>query len=526
MRNLFKSKTHTTDQALISLIKALKIKVTESTAKSCLHNHPNYPSILAIGNCLTDWKVENKTYRIDKENYKEDLLFPFIAHFPESGGRFILVNTIDGEQIFYTDESTDKGVLDEKEFLKRWDGIGLHAEPLPQSGEVNYITGRLNEFLRFLMAPIAFLTLSVILYNAFANQYGNLPVLALSLLKLIGIGISILLLMQSLNANNSFIKNLCTLNGKNDCNAILKSDAAKVTSWLSWSEVGFFYFTGSFLSLLFAPSSLLILAWLNLFALPYTIYSIIYQYRNKNWCILCCSVQALLVLETVAFLSARSYKLSVFPTFGLITPICFLAAILIWSFLKPFFTYASEINLLKQQLKKFKYNSELFNQALKNQPCYAVPDDLMPIILGNPNAETTITMVSNPFCGPCAHTHKILDQWLKTRDDIKVKIIFTTRNDVDNKKAKVAQHVSALSLLNDTLLLENALNDWYSKRYKTYEAWANNYPLELNGEMKAVTEKQNAWFDMVEVKVTPTIFINGYKLPDPYQLEDIKHLLA
>ncbi|RYF33435.1 MAG: vitamin K epoxide reductase family protein, partial [Cytophagaceae bacterium] len=109
-------------------------------------------------------------------------------------------------------------------------------------------------------------------------------------------------LMHGINSNNPFIQNLCNSDGKNNCNAILKSDASRITSWLSWSEVGFFYFTGSLLSLLFAPSSLFILAWVNVMALPYTIYSLSYQYRNKTWCALCCTVQALLVLELITAL--------------------------------------------------------------------------------------------------------------------------------------------------------------------------------------------------------------------------------
>ncbi len=331
--------------------------------------------------------------------------------------------------------------------------------------------------------------------------------------------------MQSLNANNPFVKNLCSLGGKSDCNAILKSDAAKVTSWLSWSEVGYFYFAGSLLSLLFAPASFSFLAWLNLFALPYTIYSISYQYSNKNWCILCCSVQALLVLEAVVFLSTQNYGLSNLPTFGLITLVSFLSPILIWSFLKPFFADASQIKSLKRQLKKFKYNSELFNQALKNQPRYAIGKELMPIRMGNPDAETIITMVSNPFCGPCAKAHQTIDEWLKFRDDIQLKVIFTTADDENDPRTKVSRHLSALSTHENTKMVENAMNDWYNSSNKNYDDWAKRYPVVMNQDVAMVTQNQKSWCDMAEITSTPTILVNGYKLPDPYRLEDIKHLL-
>lgn len=526
MKNLFRTQPHTTDHALIALLKKIKVKVTESSSRKCLQNHPNYPSLMSIGGCLEDFKVQNYTYRIDKETYQEDLLFPFIAHFSENGGRFIVVTGIKENQVFYNDEHVKNGIFTEEEFLKRWNGVALHAEPNLKSGEAKYGENRFKEFLKMLMAPVGILSLVIILYLVFANQGFSGSLMVLSLLKLGGVGVSILLLMQSLNANNPFIKNLCTLNGKNDCNAILKSEAAKVTGWLTWSEVGFFYFTGSLFSLLVDRTSLPLLAWLNLFALPYTIYSITYQHRNKNWCILCCAVQFLLALETITFLSFQNFVLADLRPIGMLTIVSFLVPILAWAFLKPFFTDASQIKSLKQQLKKFKYNSDLFNQTLTNQPRYMVPDDLMPIVLGNPNAETTITMVSNPFCGPCAGAHETIDKWLKMRDDIKVKIIFTTRNDVNNEKTKVAEHVSALSLLNDVKLLENALNDWYAQGEKKYEAWAKKYPIEIKGEMNLVTERKNAWFDMAEINVTPTILIDGYKLPEPYKLEDIKHLLV
>lgn len=226
------------------------------------------------------------------------------------------------------------------------------------------------------------------------------------------------------------------------------------------------------------------------------------------------------------FSSAQSYGFLAFSTFGLTTLVCFLAPILSWAFLKPFFTDASQIKSLKSQLKKFKYNSDLFNQALKNQPRYAVPDDLMPIVLGNPNAETTITMVSNPFCGPCAKAHETLDQWLKTRDDVKIKIVFATADRDDDDKTKISRHVSALSRLNDAELLESALNDCYRQGDKKYEEWARKYPVSQNADLAKVTLRQKEWCSMAEITSTPTLLVNGYKLPEPYQLENIKYLLT
>ena len=151
---------------------------------------------------------------------------------------------------------------------------------------------------------------------------------------------------------------------------------------------------------------------------------------------------------------------------------------------------------------------------------------MMPLTLGNPNAETTITMVSNPFCGPCAKAHELLDDWLSYRDDIKLKIIFSTADSDDDEKTKVSRHISALALLKDTALVEKALNDWYSQSTKKYDQWALKYPVAHHDDLPEVTKKQKAWCELTEIMFTPTIFIDGYKLPEPYRLEDIKYLLS
>lgn len=107
-----------------------------------------------------------------------------------------------------------------------------------------------------------------------------------------------------MDKNNPLLQKVCTGIAKGDCNAVLTGKQAKLFSWLSWSEVGFFYFTGCLLVLLFSANtlnnSIALIAWLNILSLPYTIFSIYYQWRvAKQWCVLCLVVQALLVLGSV-----------------------------------------------------------------------------------------------------------------------------------------------------------------------------------------------------------------------------------
>ncbi|TKC07997.1 hypothetical protein FA048_12595 [Pedobacter polaris] len=515
------------EATVFNLIKTLKVKVTHRSVAECLEDHPEYPSLLSVSDCLSDWGLRNQSYLIDKAAFTEtDMLFPFLAHLPEKGGRFMLVTSITDTAVFYKNESNSESKIARNEFLSRWDGIALHATADDSSGEQNYLSNLVKSSLESAKVPATFLLLVTIICWGVANTTIHLPIALLGSIKLLGLAISMLLVIQSINSNNPFIKNLCGLGGKNDCNAILKSDAAKLTSWLTWSDVGLMYFSCSFLLLVLDPLMPL-LPLVNLLALPYTIYSVTYQYRAKNWCVLCCAVQLLLLLEAVTFwLSHYSFDLLSFGfSLNAISSllVSLLLPVLIWAYVKPIILKASQLKSVKSQLKTFKYNYDLFHQALKNQPKYAISNDLRPIVLGNPKAETTITMVSNPFCGPCAKAHQLIDGWIKHREDIQLKVIFLTANTDSDLRTKVSRHLCALSSED---VIENAMNEWYSSAQKDYKSWAEKYPITVGEEMKNIMQIQNEWCDVAEIEYTPTIFLNGYKLPEPYRLEDIKYFLS
>ncbi|WP_293299339.1 vitamin K epoxide reductase family protein [Pedobacter sp. UBA4863] len=510
------------------LLKELSIKVSDFSLRNKLEDHPDFPSLMAVSDCFTAWNMPNAGYLIKKESYKvEELQFPFIAQSPANGGLLMLIHEIVNGKVTYSDEKVKRKQITEQEFLERWSGVLLHVEKIPKSGEEKYSSEQFIGTLNNLKIPalITFVTLAILVSLNFSTL--GLGYTFLLILKFIGLGISALLLTHSINANNPLIQNLCSLGKKNNCNAILKSDAAKATSWLSWAEVGFFYFAGTFLALLFVPSSISILILFNVCALPYTVWSIYYQFSHKNWCLLCCTVQVVLWLEFFAALSSNSWTLNLaVPSsiFGLVSS--FIVPVLLWFILKPELQKAAEYNLLKRQLKKFKYNSELFGHALTKQPRYAVPNELAPITLGDPAAQTIITMVSNPFCGPCAKAHETLDKWLKTRKDIQLKIVFTTADHDDDQRTKVARHITALNLTNNVALVEKALNQWYAQREKKYDEWAKHYPVNIGEEVSKTTKKQKQWCQMTEITFTPTILVNGYKIPEPYRLEDIPYLIG
>ena len=117
---------------------------------------------------------------------------------------------------------------------------------------------------------------------------------------LLGLSVAILIILQSIDQRNPLVQQLCGGGTKTDCNHILSSKAAKINSWLGWADVGLFYYAGSFLLLMSSHSTtaIITLCLFNVISLPFTFYSVYYQWKvAKSWCRLCLYVQALLWVQ-------------------------------------------------------------------------------------------------------------------------------------------------------------------------------------------------------------------------------------
>ncbi len=526
------TKRSNAEAAVVNLLKYLKITIDPDSVIDELEKHPDYPSMLAVSDVLTALHIENSAFRAKSEMLSE-LSLPFLVNLSTNGGEFAVVTKMDDKHVYFADERKAVNKLEVSNFKSAYAGVVLIAEP-----DTNFIKDRstllsASRFKPALLTVSCVSILLVLLYNSGYFSSLNWTIASLSLLKTAGLIVSILLLIQSVDSNNPLIQVLCQPGDKTDCNAILSSKAAKVFDGLTWSEVGFFYFAGTWLLLQFGGSlagSLTVLAMLNFVSLPYTVYSIYYQARVvKKWCILCCSIQIILWLEFIPLVinASSTHFYFDFTNYEVLrlTLVYFSSPILLWLILKPLFLKLQQVKPLKEQLRKFKYNSELFNKLLTEQPQFKQPDENWSIVLGKAEAGNVITMVSNPYCQPCAKMHKLLNEIVDQNGDVQARIVFTAENTETDLQTPVTRHLMALNAQLDKTHVKNALHDWYEQKQKNYETWAKAYPVTLIETDYYKLDEQKAWCEMADVAFTPTMLINGHLLPSNYQFTDLKYML-
>lgn len=375
--------TFTTELKSVALeyTELLQVKLTKSTLQKEIIENPYYPSLLALSDTFSKYNIPNDAYKVDKENFhKLEFNVPFIAYvkIPDAGKDFVLVTSVTEQSVSYVYKDKKSKTVSKNDFLSRYKEIIWLAEPNERSGEIDYKeklrVEKGNKIINRILVLLIFLTVSYVIFTDI-RSLNVISYLIIALLKAIGVITTSLLLVYEIDKTNAFVKNICSIKSKTNCEAVLGSKASKI-GFLSWSELGFFYFSSTAIWLLI-PETLYAYkaSWLaiaNTIVVPYILFSIYYQWKIiKQWCPLCLIVQFILGLELIwSFSFALEYKWISIINISLFIKIviCSGLPMILWFVIKPVLIKYRDHDLYMTAFKRLQYNPEIFYSLLKQQP--------------------------------------------------------------------------------------------------------------------------------------------------------------
>lgn len=531
------------------ILKLLEVKANQSYFQDLLNAQPQPRSLLALRDVFYEYHVYSKTLRpsfnklkgypcpmlIQMKSGERNTYFFIIKEVAENGLTYLNPYSLQWEDISFD------------YFQETWQGNIMLVEKGENAGETDYHRHLKEQRQRKNNKTLALISLTIILLSSVVPLFQSSDIVsAISnfsyfLLSLCGGLVTALLVWREVDAHNPVVREVCTggggNNGKGNCDAVLNSDAATVWGF-SWGEIGFAYFAGSLLYILFhgidysLPNSLLPI--ISVLALPYIFFSVFYQWRIVGqWCRLCLLVQVVLFLQaSMCALVWWQRPLDSGKLFAWTTDIAGLVlsySIPLWvvHIGVPILKRAKSADIANKTLKTWKQSEKLFYALLEKQRKVTFPDTPLGITLGNPDAPVKLTKVCNPYCGPCAKAHQDIEMILESNPKVQIEIIFTATNRESDKRAVPARHLLAIAQKGNEEMTMQALDDWYLTPKKDYTVFANKYP--MNGELKQQLpkiEKMREWCDQTKISFTPTFFVNGYELPEQYNITDLRYFLT
>jgi len=527
---------------IANFLELLKVKHTRDFSNKLFNEHPHKYNLFGLSKMLSDYGVENGAILIpDKNSDITEIETPFIAQFSRD---FVVVDNVENNKVSFIWKGIHH-LMSVDKFVLAWTGIVLLAESSIMSGEPDYIKHRKTEFIET-FKKIAFFSACglILLIACFISlfNYSTTQLFGYSIILLLNLGglyISWLLLLKQMRIDSQYFDKICSLFKQRDCNNILESEAAKLFGLVGWSEIGLGYFLTNVLILFFAPSLITYIALINVLTLPYAFWSVWYQkVKAKQWCALCLLVQvflwAIFIVNlfwgyiTIPFFD-NNPQLSIFIFQLMAVGGCYIAAILGVNMLVPKLNTEKTVQSLKQSIDSMKADEAVFEALLKQQPCYDIADCESVIRFGNPGSKLKITVFSNLYCNPCAKMHKrIVDLLQQVKNEISVKYILSSFEENLNSTnkyliaASLAYHLSSQN--GDTRGIMQILSDWFEKGKPLRDEFFKDMNLDMdNPEIEIEFQKHEAWKEKSQLRATPTIFVNGYQLPESYKIEDLRY---
>jgi thiol-disulfide isomerase/thioredoxin len=497
-------------------MKCLDIPASKTMLQQHLEQHPDYPSAFSITDTLEDLGIDNMAIQVEKENLIQ-IPFPFLAHVRNNSGDFKLIN----DRLLISNTSSD--------FYKQWSGVVIAAEKpetfsnsdnqeaLKQERKQKYL------WLGFLLTILIFSFIAIIL--SFELMYA-----LLSLSSLAGIGIAALIVLEELGVNNELTQAFCSSGKNTDCNAVIQSNGGKLLKWLSWSDIGIIFFVGQWFILLASglsnttPATLSLLKLIAICSLPFTVFSVCYQWRiAKKWCTLCLSVIGLLVFQFIALLFLQKEWLMDLQWLSFsVAILVFTATATTWLLLKPLLIEKRDLQQELATQLRFKNNPDIFLSLLQQQRKIDTTRFSNELELATSGAPLQILVACNPYCGPCAKAHEVLHQ-LSERysSQISLAVRFTiTVASKEDKRTKAVEYLLQHAIVNNnSLYTRMLLHDWFTMM--EYEKFIEHHPLTDKINVTEQLKEHDQWTANNDIDFTPTVFINGYEIPKQYAIEDL-----
>lgn len=532
-RGLLFKPLHNIEEMSILLCQALHIKLTKRLLCKELEEHPDFPSLGAVKDVFGKFNISSIALKLEDKSNIEKIEGCFLAQIIDiknNSNLFAIIYSQDEDKLnWYNPIKKKKELIDRDVFLDLFTGYIFYAEPNKNSGDREYSYTRKKENQSNMFSILLSVSIfSYLLFSLFLikTNFVKIYFVVFILFLLLGGVITALMLLYVYDKNSPTLRKICNSSRKVNCLAVLSSKGSKIWG-VPWTVIGFSYYLGLLFSLLinsFSTNIFVTVSYFNLLSLPYIIYSVYYQkFIIKQWCILCLLVQfinlALFILSVLAGSFSNSFKFDIFSIFSIFGSFIFSfgVAFLLWLYIQGVKDNKDSSNLLK----KLKYKRDVFFSLLKNERKIERITNDFGVILGNPNGSIHIVKVCNPYCYYCSLVHPILSQLVKNNDEIKLQIIFFVNPDSDEYEHTPIE--TFLSSYYEDKDMESILSDWYNDEDKKLEDFIRLHPITVDNSSK---NKSNAtsMFDFCmknKITYTPTVFINGYELPEIYNFSDL-----
>ena len=502
-----------TSEVLYHYLRALHVKVSTMTVHRLLDT-PLGNSMRDISDALDSLHVSNAAYQLPKE-YLDELEAPCIVIMNDNDSPFCLIEKI--EETHITLSHSQRLRVNKQQFLQKWTGTVLVGEVTEstiqeKNCKLKDIAMWIQRHQLLLAGIIAIL---LILYSTKRNYSTGISLYLVTLCT--GLLISSAILYKE-TANSRFLHRFCHIGKTIDCNEVLHSKGSHIIG-MGLGELSLLYFSALLLFTLICPHEFYCISIIcSIIAIGFTLYSVIYQlFIIRKGCMLCMLIN-LIVWSSCVILYIqkgqfnKEFSLSAMLSFTAIACICLTGWLQIKALLK-----------IKEEGKQFKVqfsnllNPDNFQKLLFAETQIGAMVNKEIALHNQISSTTQLMIVTNPNCKNCARIHSHIKE---IASNVSISLVLLTFPK-DGIGEKVAKTIIAAYRTDGWEKAITALEEWY-KNHKIKEI--DKYA--ITAEEQRIWKQQQIYCSQQHISQTPSMIIDGYYVPEFYQLKELKYVLT
>lgn len=496
-------------ETLYCYSKFYKTNIQKEDIQIMLESSPVYPTILSLFRTLNSFKIKCSVTRAAFNDIRS-LNKPFLAHLKDNNTEnTILVKKIIDNNIFWyntRDSRFHKESIDN--FLEKWDGIILY------STDKESYTHKKNKYIYLLLLCL------------FTIPFFNIINFSIIALNVLGLYSSYTIFAHETGKHKTLLSKICKVGKHIDCENVTHSRFSHLGN-ISLADLGLIYFsTALFFSFAllnnpFCMNINAVYSTMLIVSFPFILYSLFTQLYIKKWCILCLSLDFIIILQSCIFFIKEDFTLT--NTIAQLSQIIYFFPIILLSIY-----LLKKYSLIKDKYIEQKIHSLRIHRIpsvfkLLVNKATAIRQDEYGLNIGDPNAPLIITTWISPYCPYCTEIVKNMFQFINN-EKVQWKIYYAgIDQETENNRRHIVQLYFISLFFSDKDLFLSTIRQWYNHDRSQIIKKLSKYIIDKNAEL--ILEKHIAYAKEIGIKEYPTIFINDMRLPQEYTINDIQYMI-
>lgn len=506
-RNIFN--LNMTDNILVRILEILGVNHSRKQVIDKYDQTSNARSFAGISELLMSYGVESSCYSFSNINVQQ-IPVPFIAVL--SGDLFLVESYSTEDVIVFYNGIKEK--ISINTFYKGWNGHALVITGVER-------LSTLYRYSKFLQDNILLsLFVGAILITVAIRIAVPVCVIVFIILDIIGLYLSYISILTGKNVAKDKI---CSMLSTGDCNKVHNSPVSKILDKYHLGEIGISYFLLNIILQIYFNQSLTALMHINILVVVFSVWSILYQkIVLKAWCMICILIQLVVLLKAIGIVITTSDFFNLANVWEYVFIGC--SYFIILSVINKLCEVFKDLNYYKEEYRshiRIKSNVSIF-QNLVSQKQYYNTDAASNIIIGKRSSPHKLSIIMNPYCGPCKILHRSMLELFDNGilEHCSIQFIFMAFTD---QKGQVIRKLIEIYNNCGEQIFNQALEQWYDKYNLTI------FDKYVKGDKEAFLTSeyvlQKEWLTKNNITSSPLILYNGYILPDEYKISDMKFIL-